>query len=61
MFGQEPSKYRRTGMANLSELVAELNTAKRLTKVAGGKRSATTCLRDVRTIDPEGITENSWT
>ena len=34
----------------------ELNTAKRLKKIAGGKRSATTGLLDVHVVDPEGIT-----
>ena len=41
-----------SGMPNRSELVGELNTAERLKKVAGGKRSATTGLRDVHALAP---------
>ena len=40
----------------MSELVGELNSAKRLKKVAGGKLSATTGLCEVHATDPEGIT-----
>ncbi len=45
-----------SGVSNRSELRVELNTAKRLTKIAGGKPSATIGLSDVQAIDPEGIT-----
>ena len=48
-------------MSNRCELVGELNTAERFKKVASGKRSATTGLRDVHSIDPEGIIAICWT
>ena len=56
MLDVERSQHRRTGVSNRRELDMDLNTAKRLKIIAGGKRSATTGLCDVHAIDPEGIT-----